>query len=625
MSIIQAHHVEKSFQGNIVLSGLSFAVDAGDKIGLIGRNGSGKTTLLRLLTGELDADKGSVVRAQNTVISMLGQRPTEDYERGFKILENPRFVRAKRRLQVIQEKMETETGESLENFVTEYSELQHLLEAGGAYDYEARLSKILAGLGLSEQQMCQPYSTLSGGEQMRVALGKLLLEPGDLLLLDEPTNHLDHEGLKWLEEYLTARRSGLIVISHDRWFLDQVCDRIFELENHRLYTYRGNYSASRIQKQEREEQLLLSLGRLEERIRREEEVTQTMLSHRKMKSYHSREKVVKKLKDEMRLLEEKKNPNRRMSFSFLPEQQKQDRQRALIDVSELSLSYDRSLFQNVSFTLRASDKVALLGPNGCGKTSLLKILLGETEPDNGSIKLYGDPSIAFMGQIVEFDDDDLTVYAHLATSFSGTQTAIRKRLARFGFREESMVKKLSSLSGGERHRLHLCTLLEVEPDILILDEPTNHLDIESRQLLEEALTDFHGAVVTVSHDRYFIQAVSDSVLGFIGDEILRFDDYGAWFSCYKEHRASEVIKAEETDKTANVLNAAELRRMRAQQRERLSRTEQQIESLEIERASFESKDSREHTAEDYERYAELLTELDALYLTYFELESSSYD
>lgn len=620
MSIIQAHNVEKSFQGKVILSEISFAIDAGDKIGLIGRNGSGKTTLLNLLTGTLEADQGQIHRAQTLLVAMLGQRPTEDFERGFKILEKPEFVRTKQRLSHIQEKMEQETGESLELLVSEYSELQHLLETKGAYDYEARLSKNLSGLGLSEQQMNQPYDTLSGGEQMRVALGRLLLEPSDLLFLDEPTNHLDHDGLLWLSGYLASRRSGLIVISHDRWFLDQVCDRIFELENRKLYTYRGNYSASRQQKQEREELLHQTLGRLEERIKREEEVTQTMLSHRKMKSYHSREKVVKKLKNEMKGLEEKKNPERRMSFSFLPENSKQDKNRALVEASELSLSYDRPLFSDVSFTLCASDKIALLGPNGCGKTSLLRILIGEVEPDEGTIRLYGDPSIAFMGQIVEFQDDELTVYEHLASSYHETETAIRKRLARFGFRDESMIKKLRSLSGGERHRLHLCTLLEEKPDILILDEPTNHLDIDSRQLLEEALTDFYGAVVAVSHDRYFVDAVSDSVLGFVEEAIIPFDDYESWYAQHSEKPTAEEITKIHPPNAVPVIGAAELRRQRAQQRERISRVKNDIEKLEHERTVFESKDSREHEASDYERYAEVTETLDDLYLEYFELE-----
>ncbi len=621
MSIVQAQSLSKSYQGRQILSELSFAVDAGDRIGLIGRNGAGKSTLLGILSGRILPDNGQISRAEGLIITVLDQRPLADND-DFAILEKPRFIEIEDRIRELEKRMQVAGEDELESLMEEFSRLQHQFESEGAYDYPARLAKILAGLGLTGSQMQQAYTSLSGGEKMRVTLGKLLLEPADLLLMDEPTNHLDLDGLDWLQDYLLSRQQALIVASHDRWFLDRVCDRIFELENGRLYSYRGTFSQAMEQKKEREERLQVTLGRLEERIRREEEVTQTMLSHRKMKSYHSREKLVRKLKEEMQTLAEEKNPARRMSFSFLPPEEKKDRQRLLLEARGLSKAFDRPLFQGVDLTLRASEKLAILGPNGCGKTTLLDILLGRQEADEGQIRLFGDPLIASMGQNVEFEEDQQTVYDYLASSFPATEVAIRRRLAQFGFREEAMVKKLVSLSGGERHRLYLCSLLELRPPLLILDEPTNHLDIESRRLLEEGLKEFKGALITVSHDRYFIGQVADRVLGFVGERVEDFDDYASWHRHHKLWQETRAQEERSVTRSKPPTGSLALRRARAANRQALSRLEKEIEAGEEERRLFESSPATSHSPEDYERYAALLKSLEEGYHRYFELAES---
>ena len=621
MSILWADKIAKSFQGREILSDISFAIDAGDRIGLIGRNGSGKSTLLKLMTGELEPDRGSIHRAYRIMTSMLDQRPLAYDHQGYAILDNPLFKEMEGRMKALEIEINRASCQDMDSLVREHSQLQEALEAQGAYDYSARLARNLAGLGLTEAQMNQPYASLSGGEQMRVSLGRLLLEPGELLLLDEPTNHLDFDGLDWLQSYLLARQSALVLVSHDRWFLDGVCDRILELENRKLVSYRGNFSAAMEQKAQRLERLELTMNRLAGEIRRQEAVTQTMLSHRKMKSYHSREKVVRKLKDQMQELQGQKNPRRRMSFDFLPAQDKKDRERVLIEARGLAKAFDRPLFQDLDLTLLASDKLALLGPNGCGKTTLLEILLGRQEADQGRIRLFGDPAIASMGQNVDFDNEEETVYHYLASSFQATETAIRTRLAQFGFGDESMVKKLGALSGGERHRLHLCTLLEEKPDLLVLDEPTNHLDIESRRLLEEALRDFEGAVITVSHDRTFIGAVSDRVLGFVGSQLAFFDSYEAWYGAHKAWRQAEEA-ARAPARPAQAERPADLRRLRAGQREALADLEKAIAHCEGEKESFEARPSQDHTPSDYESYARVLVQLEALYDDYFQLAES---
>ncbi len=616
MSIIQARDITKAFSGRPVLSGLSFSIGAADKIGLIGRNGSGKTTLLKLIAGQLQPDTGTVSRAYSTVVSVLGQRPPAQ-EEGMDLLDNPRFVGMERRMRSIRREMEGARGVELEDLVAEFSRLQQTLEDEGAFDYQARLAANLAGLGLSDAKMRQAFHTLSGGEQMRVALGRLLLEPADLILLDEPTNHLDYDGLDWLSVYLKSRQTAMVVVSHDRWFLDQVCDRIFEVENGRLTAYRGNFSGAMAQKQERLDRLNRTMDRLADEIERQETVSQTMRSHRKMKSYHSREKVVDKLKEEMNRLRDQVNPDRRMVFSFLGPDGKKDKNRLLIKAEALAMSYDRPLFRDLSLEVRASDRIALVGPNGCGKTTLLHMLLGRIEAEEGRLTLFGDPVVAFMGQRVDFRDETRTVYGYLAEAFPATETAIRSRLARFGFREEAMAKKLEALSGGERHRLYLCSLLEERPDLLVLDEPTNHLDIESRRLLEEALVDFHGAVIVVSHDRYFINTLARTVWGFVGDTLERFADYDGW---YRRQQAAREAGPRKEEPKKRAAQASRLRKERADQREALARVARSIEALEEARHRFEQEDSTNQRPEDYEDYARILAELEALYQTYFELE-----
>ncbi|HPX93725.1 MAG TPA: ABC-F family ATP-binding cassette domain-containing protein [Bacillota bacterium] len=618
MSIVQASDLSKGFLGRPVLEGLSFAIDASDKIGLIGQNGTGKTTLLNLISGTLLPDSGTIRRSFYTAVSKLGQRPLAYDHQGLDILDNPRFIRMEERMQILRKEMERTSGPALDGLVAEFGRLQQAMEDGGAYDYRARLARNLAGLGLTEKQMNQPYHTLSGGEQMRVSLGRLLLEPCDLLLLDEPTNHLDYDGLDWLQEYLLSKKTALVVVSHDRWFLDHVAGRIFELENHGLHTYRGNYSQAMEQKRERKKLLGLTMDRLSGEIKRQEGVAQTMRSHRKMKSYHSREKVVRKLKDQLSQVQSQVNPDRHMTFSFLPADTKKDRNRLLIKAENLSMAFDRPLFEDLSFTVKASDRIALAGPNGCGKTTLLHILLGRMEAVSGRISLYGDPGTAFMGQSVDFPDQAQTVYQYLKSTFPASETQIRGRLARFGFGDEALIKQLTALSGGERHRLYLCALLEQKADLLVLDEPTNHLDIESRELLEQTLADYHGAVLVVSHDRYFIRTAARSVLGFVGTEVLPFDSYEDWYRQYSLWREKEEGKA--GPGAGAPANAAEVRRQRAKWRQALGRIQKEIEVRERACRLFEEADASGHRPEDYERYAELLAELEGLYQRYVDLE-----
>lgn len=637
MSLVVAQHISKAYQGRLVLDDLSFSIEQGDRIGLVGINGSGKTTLMGIIRGAIQPDTGMISRASSLLVSYLEQRPLAVDLGTSDVLENTRFTAMEHRMKVLERDMERLEGEALKDAAEAYSRIQNTYEVSGVFDYRARLAKTLAGLGLSNDQMEQPYETLSGGEKMRVALGRFLLQKSDLMLLDEPTNHLDLDGLEWLQTHLISSNGTMMIVSHDRWFLDHVCTGIYELEGGKLIEYRGNYSASREQKRAIEENRDRTLERLETEIKRQEAVTQTMLSHRKMKSYHSREKVVRKLKDEMQALRDQKNPKRRMTFSIVSSSDKKDMNRVLLEVEKLSLAYERTLFRNVSFHVRAQDKVALLGPNGCGKTSLLHILLGRREADEGHIRLFGDPDIAFMGQTATFDDESLTVYAWLAKSFSRTETAIRSRLAQFGFREESMIKRIESLSGGERHRLNLCSLLEQAPDLMVLDEPTNHLDIESRYLLEEALTSFKGAVIVVSHDRVFIQKTATRILGFVGTSILPFDSYENWRDAIMEFKTDQIdltsMPEEEASFSDNVIrrinaqdnhdtrtmNPVELRRARAEYRLRIATLEESIHVHERERDIFEKRDPTEHSPEDYEGYALLLSDLEQLYKSYFSL------
>lgn len=587
MSYLTVDQVSKSYFERQILDGVSFRLDRGDRLALIGSNGAGKTTLLRLINGSEQPDRGQISRAPQVVIGYLSQHVEEICDLDSHPLANQELADLEAEMRQLEweiaalaspaadraghasseatadgfgdvaditgnaagepgrgrtdqgrpdpagpagsadDPSESERTRQQRRCLARYAACTARFEALEGYDFPRRMQEALDGLGLSGEILQRPLATLSGGERMRVALARILLMSPDLLLLDEPTNHMDAQAQEWLEAYLARFKGAVLLISHDRAFIDQVATSVAELENGRLTIRPGNYS--QFMAIEASEQLTMGreIRKLERELERQQQVTQTMLSHRKMSAYHAREKVVARLSGQLGDIRERaRRQQARVNFNFLPGAIEGDPEKMLLTASDLGISFaDHVLFRQVSLELRNGQRVCLCGPNGCGKSTLLALLLGRIPDFSGEVRLADKAVFGHMGQHVSFPDESATLLDELLSRADLSEGQARNLLARYGFRDVDVFKSIQVLSGGERARFYLACLLLERPDMLFLDEPTNHLDIRSREILERALLDYPGAILAVSHDRYFIERIAQQVLGFIGGQVQPFADY----------------------------------------------------------------------------------------------------
>ncbi len=622
MAILQAQGISKSYFARDVLSGVDLTLNEGERFALIGDNGTGKSTFLKIIAGVEEADVGRISIASTITVSYLSQQ-MEEFENLEATVLNTDFLDAlQSQLEVISKKIQEASPEDEKRLLQEYQSIQDKFEQRGGYAYRSNLAQALAALGIHGEKLHRPIRTLSGGERMRVLMARRILENADLLLLDEPTNHLDIEGLEWLEHYLRNYKGSILLISHDRYFIDKVCNRTGELAGGKLFVYKGNYSDYQEQKKNRTELLTKSIESLEEDLERQKEITQTLLSHRKMTSYHAREKVVAKLEDE---IEEVRallpQTSRRMNFHFISNDKKMDNERLLVRLENANMSWDEEnyLFKNLNLEILANSKKVILGPNGSGKSTLLQILMGKIQSFSGDLFAVPELSVGHLGQYTEFEDESLSILEEFVSRTHALETDARNTLAKFAFTGIEVYKTISVLSGGERARLYLCCLLEEKPDLLYLDEPTNHLDIHSREVLEDAIIDFDGAVIAVSHDRYFIEKCGFEILGFVNHQVKEYVNYNSYrhfaalATALPENTVSDVKKT--TKKRFNIGKLTkELKALNRQVRV----LEQRIHETEVEIEMFEDK---LHNAEDaeYAAYANKTSELEAMYQEFFTL------
>ncbi|MBQ1894430.1 MAG: ATP-binding cassette domain-containing protein [Clostridiales bacterium] len=632
MPLLSVDNISKSYGERCLLDGVSFRINEGDKIAFIGCNGAGKSTLFKIIKGVEHADSGRVILHGNTIVGFLSQNMDEQ-----DLSENtlkPRVL-----IEAEERKIELESDislagddeELLKDLMKEYAEVTARYEALGGYDYDHRIVDALSGLGLTGIDGRTDLSTLSGGEKMRVCLARLIVERPDILLLDEPTNHLDIDAVEWLEGFLQSYGGAVFVISHDRYFIDRISNRVIELQDSKIREYKGNYEAYKIQKAEFLKTQEAVVANLEKELEHQLDVKQTMLSHRNISGYHQREKMVDKL---MAVLEKEKamlpSMSNSMSFTPMPAERSGAEDKILLQVKDISKNFDDGpfVFEHISFELKANMKIFLCGPNGCGKTTLLTMLLGKQGGFDGTVYISAAATMGYMAQFVPFDDEDLTCFDELIARSDLTNTQARSMLARFGFRGEDVFKKISVLSGGERSRLYLCCLLQENPDILFLDEPTNHLDIESREILEDALKEYNGAIVCVSHDRFFIDKCADKILGFMNGTAELFDRY-EYYRKAVSRRITETetatVKSEEqkvsreTDGKIRSRNKASERKEAARKRERMVFLEKEIERVEAEQRELEESFTNGAGAAEYEKYAENSRLIEAMYEEYMEL------
>ena len=614
MIVLSANNLTKTYGTDVIIDKASFHLNAGDKVGIIGRNGAGKTTLLNMLTGELPCDEGEFFVSQNMRIGYLKQRDNFSSE-GTILEEIEGIFSGLRELENEIAELSDKVAENPHDtgLINRLDELQHRFDREGGYTYKSEMIGILNSMAFDESFYNKKISSLSGGERTRLALAALLLEKPDILLLDEPTNHLDIGTLKWLEQYLEAYRGTIMIVSHDRYFLDRTVNRIFEVENHKVYSYQGKYSDYAAQKKLRRETELRAYNNQQREIARQEEMIRRM----KQRGTEHLAKRAASREKRLDMLERIERPESEMGKMKINFKENFPSGGDVIMAENLEKSFGRGtehreLFHGVNLDIKRGERICILGPNGVGKTTLLRVLLGELTPDAGYLKIGHNVAFGYYDQGQLLLSDANTVLEELKESYRlYTDTEMRSILGRFLFRGEEVFLPVGSLSGGEKARLSLLKLMLSGANTLILDEPTNHLDIESKEVFEEALMEFPGTVIVVSHDRYFLQRIPTRILELTQDGVI---EYLGRYDYYLEKK-SQGISAKKyfskvQEKSAG--DAAQQRRLKKEReaeerrRARLSeKLETEISELENQISELEHNLCKPENMSDYELLARL--------------------
>jgi ATPase subunit of ABC transporter with duplicated ATPase domains len=585
-----------------ILDGLTFQVDSRERVGLLGKNGAGKTTLFRILTGELRADEGEVMIAPGRRLGLISQIPV--YPAGYTVedvLQSAfaRMAALKDEMDALEARMAE--GDSDARTLKRYGDLTARFEGLGGYDTETAVNKVANGLSISADMRTRLFDDLSGGEKTRVNLGRLILEDTDILLLDEPTNHLDLQATEWLEEYLTRFRGTVVVISHDRYFLDRTVTRIIEVENGKAEFYSGNYSFYAIEKERRYQEQLKQYLKEQSKIEQlEKAVEQQKIWALKGNDHTFRRAVSMEKRIERMRTVSKPTRAKKMDARFASREFRGDE---VLQIRGLSKSFgERSLFEDIYLRVGGGERIALLGENGTGKTTLLNIITGAEKPDGGSVRLGPSVRTAYLEQMIRFDHPERSlVDTMIYEKRNMTAQSARNRLAAYQFQGEDVFKSVGVLSGGELSRLRLCLLMDEEINFLILDEPTNHLDIAAREWIEEAVEAFDGTLLFVSHDRYFINRFATRIWELSEGTI---HDYPMGFAEYRSVKAEEKrqVPVSAPKKTGDT---RPVRGNRSQQaiRKQLTICESAIARLEEQCAALDAE--MERYGADAEKLAEL--------------------
>ncbi len=511
--ILSVSNIHKSFNEVPVLKNVSFHIEDYDKAAIVGINGAGKTTLLRIIMGELAADEGIVTVSRGKTIGYLSQQEAVSgentiYNELLSVKQD--IIELEQRMRLVELQMKSASEDTLPQLMDTYASLTHAFESANGYAYRSEVTGVLKGLGFTEDEFDRSVSTLSGGQKTRVALGKLLLLKPDLIILDEPTNHLDMSSITWLETYLLNYRGAVIIVSHDRYFLDRIANKIIELDHAKASVFGGNYSAYAVRKEALRAAEYHAYMKQQQEIRHQEEVIEKLRSFNREKSIRRAESRVKML-DKIEVLDK---PTEVRSDMHLKLEPKYTSGNDVLRVEDLSKSFGSlKLFEHLGFELKKGEHVAIIGDNGTGKTTILKIINELVSPDRGEIHLGSNVAIGYYDQEHHVLHKDKTLFEEISDDYPTlTNTEIRNTLAAFLFTGDDVFKQIKSLSGGERGRVSLAKLMLSEANFLILDEPTNHLDIMSKEILEDALNAYTGTILYVSHDRYFINKTATRIL-----------------------------------------------------------------------------------------------------------------
>jgi len=585
--LITVDNIKKSFGERTLIKNGSFFVDNKDKIGIVGDNGTGKTTLIRMILGEETIDAGSVNISKNIKIGYLSQLNKADNTNSLYeeiILADPYILDLNAEIAKLNDLMSSLTDkDELDKTINHFTRLNEEFEKNDGYTYFSRAKSILKGLGFDENEFDKKTDMLSGGELTRLTLGKLLLSRNQILILDEPTNHLDMDSIEWLEGFLSDYEGALILISHDRYFMDKIVTKIVELKDKTLRTYQGNYSVYAKKQEQIRLAYIKAYENQQREIRHQEEVISKLKSFNREKSIkraESREKQLKKI-DRLERLQDDSVIKMRFDTKRLSSLK-------VLTVNDLSKSYDNSVvFKNVNFDISRGEKVALIGNNGVGKTTILKIINGFINDFNGEIRFGENLDIAYFEQNAENMNLENTVFGEISESFpSYTNTKIRNALASFLFTGDDVFKNISSLSGGERGRVALVKLMLSGANFIILDEPTNHLDIASKEILETALNSYEGTIFYVSHDRFFINKTASRILKLSENGVSNYlGNYDYYVEKNREHQLSVQI----SNSTKELSKSADDWKNEKQRQSDKRKTENRIKKLEEDISVYEDK------------------------------------
>ncbi len=596
MIVLSAKDITKTYGVDIILEGVSFHINEGDRVGIVGANGAGKTTLLNILSGELSADGGQFFLSQSATIGYLKQKNNfdtestvlEEVQKIFKPIEE-----MEQELTELSVKI-SEMGASAGCVMNQYAKLQDTFANEGGYAYKSEMYGILNSMAFGPEYYDKKISTLSGGERTRLALACLLLEKPDILFLDEPTNHLDIGTLKWLEQYLKGYKGTIVMVSHDRYFLDQMTNRIFEVSHHKLRCYDGNYSAFAEKKRALREAEMRAYNKQQTEIRRQEDMIRRFKergTEKLAKRAASREKRLEHLER----LERPEAEQGKMKIRFRQEYQSGN---DVLYGENLAKSFGfgasrKDLFANVNFDIKRGERICIVGPNGVGKTTLLRILMEELSPSDGYLKIGHNVAFGYYDQGQLLLDDSATVMDEVHDSYRLYKDAeIRSILGRFLFKNDQVFLQVGSLSGGEKARLALLKLMMSGANVLILDEPTNHLDIDSKEVFEEALLDYPGTVIVVSHDRYFLNKIPTRILELektgLTEYLGTYDYYvekkaslesGKKYLKEMSHREAQPVLSKEEDQKLSAAEERALKKKQEAEERRIAREKERLEEL----------------------------------------------
>ena len=595
--ILSCNNISKSFGTDVIIKSCSFNIEDHEKAAIVGINGAGKSTLLKIITGIEPADTGLVTLAKDKTLGYLAQQQNLGSDNTIydELLSVKQYILdMEKELRSIEKRMNTADGDELENLMKKYSDLNHRFEMENGYAYKSEITGVLKGLGFSEEDFTLNVNTLSGGQKTRVALGRLLLAKPDIILLDEPTNHLDMESIRWLENYLLNYNGAVLIVAHDRYFLDKIVSKIIELDNGVATVFSGNYTDYAAKK------AILRNMKLKEYLNQQREIKHQEDVITKLKQFN-REKSIKraesreKMLDKIEIVDKPQELNDKMNIKLEPNVVSGN---DVLTISGLSKSFDDiTLFDNIDIEIKRGERVALIGNNGTGKTTILKLINGIIEPDSGSIYLGAKVNIGYYDQEHHVLDPDKTIFDEIRDAYPDlNNTQIRNTLAAFLFTNEDVFKYIRDLSGGEKGRVSLAKLMLSNANFLILDEPTNHLDIVSKEILENALNNYTGTVLFVSHDRYFINAAATRIIELSNKTVV---NYIGNYDYYLEKR--DILSA----KPVNTVSSADIEHAKKAADSKASWQEEKVKQAQLKKIKNELKRTEERIANIEQRIDKL--------------------